>query len=188
MVSFTTIVLLATSSIASAASLQSRASSAVDSTMLYAYGATPDSGIGGVRLTYGDGTAYVGNNPPSNVSVASNITFSWDSSSNPVSISPNSSNVTWSDSRYFYINPEDSAFDSVQISSEAPSENYTDTGFIFYGNWLFWKSSTGDLQSKFYATPSGEDGVWTLKWNSDKTDDGESYPISLRSIAPADNK
>lgn len=55
MVSFTTIVLLATSSIASAASLQSRASSAVDSTMLYAYGATPDSGIGGVRLTYGDG-------------------------------------------------------------------------------------------------------------------------------------
>lgn len=96
--------------------------------------------------------------------------------------------MTWSDSRYFYINPEDSAFDSVQISSEAPSENYTDTGFIFYGNWLFWKSSTGDLQSKFYATPSGEDGVWTLKWNSDKTDDGESYPISLRSIAPADNK
>lgn len=54
--SFNTIVLLATSSIASAASLQPRLSNSIDSTMLWAYGATPDSGIGGVRLTYGDGS------------------------------------------------------------------------------------------------------------------------------------
>lgn len=131
------------------------------------------------------GTAFVGNNPPSNVSVASNITFAWDSSSQPVAISPNSSNVTWSDSRYFYINPEDDAFDSVQISNSTPSDGYTDTGFIFYGNWLFWKSSSGEMQSKFYATPSDEEGVWTLKWNSNKTDDGNSHAISLRSIAPS---
>ncbi|KAF4310329.1 Cytochrome P450 [Botryosphaeria dothidea] len=183
MVSINSLILLATSTIASAASLQPRAES-ISNRMLYAYGAQPDAGIGGVRLTYGDGTAFVGNRPPSNVSVASNITFSWDSSSSPVSISPNSSNTNFT-SGYFYINPTDSAFDSVQISSSAPSDNYTDTGFVFYGNWLFWKSDSGDLQSRFYATPSGEDGIWTLKWNSADSEDGSSVPISLRSIAPA---
>ncbi|KAH7031824.1 hypothetical protein B0J12DRAFT_312941 [Macrophomina phaseolina] len=186
MVSFASIILLATSSIASAASLQPRAAEAIQNRMLYAYGAQPDAGIGGVRLTYGDGTAFVGNRPPSNVSVASNITFSWDSSSQPIAISPNSTDANFA-SAYLYINPTDDAFDSVQLSSTAPSENYTDTGFVFYGNWLFWKSDSGALQSKFYATPSGEDGVWTLKWNSADSDDGSSVPISLRSIAPANN-
>ena len=55
MVSLINIVLLASTTIASAASLQPRLSSSIDTTMLWAYGATPDSGIGGVRLTYGDG-------------------------------------------------------------------------------------------------------------------------------------
>ncbi|OJD38658.1 cytochrome p450 protein [Diplodia corticola] len=189
MVSITSLVLLAASSIASAASvpLEARAA-AFDSKMVYAYGATPDAGIGGVRLTYGDGTAFVGNRPPSNVSVASNITFSWDSSSGPIGISPNSSNVTFGQSQYFYINPNGSAFDSVQISDSAPSDSYTDTGFVFYGNWLFWKSDAGKLESKFYATPSDENGVWTLKWNAGSSDDGTSVPISLRTIAPSENK
>lgn len=189
MVSITSIVLLATSSFAAAASvpLEVRAST-VSNSMLYAYGATPDAGIGGVRLTYGDGTAFVGNNPPSNVSVASNITFSHDTTSGPVQISPNSSDVSFNSTQYFFINTDDSAFDSVQISNSAPSDGYTDTGFVFYGNWLFWKSDSGDLQSKFYATPSGEDGVWTLKWNAAGSDDGTSVPISLRTQAPPDNK
>lgn len=54
MVSINSLILLATSTIASAASLQPRAES-ISNRMLYAYGAQPDAGIGGVRLTYGDG-------------------------------------------------------------------------------------------------------------------------------------
>ncbi|KAK7535779.1 uncharacterized protein J3D65DRAFT_388919 [Phyllosticta citribraziliensis] len=184
--SFTTIALLATAALVSAASLPlDRRASVKTDVMLHAYGTGTAGTIGGTPLIYADGNALIGQHAPSNASVVSNVTFSFNGSSAPIGVSPTTSNTTAPTSMSMYINTGSDSFDSVSLSDSSPGDNYTDTGFVFFGDWLMWVGSDGTLQSKFHAAPTGEDGSWSLKWNSASEEDSTGIPVSLRSIAPS---
>ncbi|QDS70755.1 hypothetical protein FKW77_003507 [Venturia effusa] len=65
-----------------------------------------------------------------------------------------------------------------------PSTSQSTTGFSWYGNLLFWKSATGVLSSKFYAEPTGTDGIWQVQWLANITSPGKSVPIAFKRDGP----
>lgn len=129
--------------------------------------------------------AYIGLAAPSNASIVSNVTFSESTSESSVWLidsAPNATNVT---GLAFGIDPATDAFNPVQYVN-TNSSSLTTSGFQFYGTVVFWVSSSDDWQSLFYATPTGQDGLWALKWNSNGTSDGSSIPVTLKSLGPGD--
>jgi len=135
------------------------------------------------ELTLYLGVAYIGLTAPENASVVSNVTFSEsgsDSSAWVINSAPAATNITGLD---FSIDPASDAFNSVQFTN-SNSSSLTTSGFMFYGTLVFWVSSSGDWLSLFYATETGQDNLWTLKWNSNQTSDDGSIPVTLNTQAP----
>lgn len=98
-----------------------------------------------------------------------------------INSAPSASNVT---GFAFGIDPASSAFDSVQFVNTNATSSFTTSGFMFYGSVVFWVSTSGDWESLFYATPTGQNDLWALKWNSNSTSDGSSFPITLKNQGP----
>lgn len=65
-----------------------------------------------------------------------------------------------------------------------PSDAQTTTGFTWYGNLLFWASSTGVLSSSFFAKPTGTEFLWQIQWLANASTAGDSVPIAFKRDTP----
>ncbi|KKY16845.1 putative cytochrome p450 [Phaeomoniella chlamydospora] len=182
-------LLLAQSPCSSALKLNAKSSAthlqARDSTetfSLYAYGSNNEgSVIGGARIFYADGKAYLGSGTPSSASVVTNITFTTSSENSTFEVEPKNSTASSVSGQLLYVNADDGAYDQVSFVS---SSNNSSSDFVLYGKVVILDSSSS-IQTKFYAWPSDDDSVWALKWNSDGETDTSSIPVSLRTVAPS---
>ncbi|KAI0899030.1 hypothetical protein F4806DRAFT_322590 [Annulohypoxylon nitens] len=149
---------------------------------LYAYG----DGIGGAQVfTTGDG-AFVGSASSSNSTEAAPVVFDV-GTDNALLGSPNATDTspTWSNLTF---NVPDTTASGHQVSFSNSTNSTTgrsSSGFLFYGQYLFHQSTGGDLKSEWYALPSGQDGVWSLNWNSTGDDTDGKVIVTLRAIAPS---
>lgn len=101
--------------------------------------------------------------------------------------SPNATDTspTWSNLTF---NVPDTTASGHQVSFSNSTNSTTgrsSSGFLFYGQYLFHQSTGGDLKSEWYALPSGQDGVWSLNWNSTGDDTDGKVIVTLRAIAPS---
>lgn len=138
------------------------------------------------------GYAYIGSQL-GNASVIANITcelvtvprsdsklmFTVSLSSTSVAIT--GSNSTSTSGKILVIDA--SSNDDVSFTSN-PSSSQASTGFTLFGSLLFWKSTAGQLQSSFYAAPTGTVGIWKVQWVSDPSSAGSSVTIALKKDAP----
>ncbi|KAI1211176.1 uncharacterized protein F4807DRAFT_419281 [Annulohypoxylon truncatum] len=149
---------------------------------LYAYG----DGIGGAQVfTTGQG-AFVGSASASNSTQAAPVLFDV-GTDNSLLGSPNTTDTTptWSNLTF---NVPDTITAGHQVSfsnSSTNSSGRSASGFIFYGQYLFHQASSGDLKSMWYALPSGQDGIWTLNWNSTGDTTEGQVIVTLRAVAPS---
>lgn len=73
----------------------------------------------------------------------------------------------------------------VVFTSESNS-TYSTSGWTRYGNTLAWGSSSGALETQFYATNDSQaDGVWALYWRDATTNVGDGVSVALRSSKPS---
>ncbi|KAF2141092.1 uncharacterized protein K452DRAFT_288471 [Aplosporella prunicola CBS 121167] len=175
--------LLLASSFALASPLEERA--VKSGVQLFAYGGGRDDSMGGLPVFYADGTAYIGQVVPSGASVVSNITMTWTSASEAAVINSNTTRVNWAATKYLFVDTADDAFEPLQIVATAPSDDYTNTGFVFYGSTLFRKADSGIFESLFYAKVTTQDGLYKLAWNAAENDDADAIPVGIRTTPPS---
>ncbi|KAL9084161.1 MAG: hypothetical protein Q9165_008209 [Trypethelium subeluteriae] len=149
---------------------------------LYGYG----TNISGLPLFYGDGVAYLGQNAPSSVSTAMNLTFLHPSTSNKSVIAdPLDSNTTDSTPPSLFINAVPNAVEPAGfITVDNTTNSTTETDFIIFGSALYFKNSSGPIQAQFYASPTDTDGTYVLKWNTNNIVESDSVPVTVKNIAP----
>ena len=73
------------------------------------------------------------------------------------------------------------------ITSTNATNSTTETQFILFGKALYYKSSSGTIESQFYAAPTDTDGTYTVLWNTDNSVQENSTPIILKNTAPPVN-
>lgn len=100
--------------------------------------------------------------------------------------SPNATDTapTWSN---LTLSVPDATSSSHQVSFTNSTNNGTgvsSSGFVFYGQYLFHQAD-GALQSEWYVLPSGQDGIWTLNWNSTGDDTDGQVIVTLRAVGPS---
>lgn len=84
-----------------------------------------------------------------------------------------------------WLDTDAAAYNPVFLNSSAPSDSYTNSGFTWFGKYLFWTNSTGVMQSNWYASlVPGQTDVYVLKWNAANVDDGNGTAVSLKSEGP----
>ncbi|KAI0835051.1 hypothetical protein F5Y06DRAFT_277263 [Hypoxylon sp. FL0890] len=150
---------------------------------LYAYG----DGIGGAAIfTTGDG-AFIGNASQVNNSQAAPAQFEVDTD-NSLLANPNTtasdSSPTWSNLT-FYVPDNTTSSHQVEFTNSTSGVNKSVSAFVFYGQFLLHKTTSGDLQTLWYALPTDTDGVWSLNWNSTGDDTEGQVVVSLTSTAPS---
>ncbi|KAF2160970.1 hypothetical protein M409DRAFT_59494 [Zasmidium cellare ATCC 36951] len=154
---------------------------AADGARYYGYG----SGIKGLPLLYADGVAYIGNLPPPDTVVATNVTLSQGVSDGSFTASPTNQSVSssgnWTSPK-LVINNNSGAFAAAEFEAN-PNTTVTSTGFDNWGTMLVWISDSGDITTKWYADPVDDD-LWVLKWNVDNTASDTATPVVLKSQAP----
>jgi len=82
-----------------------------------------------------------------------------------------------------FIDQSAGAFVSAGFVS-ASNSSVTTTGFTMFGTLLTWEGTDGILESKWYAEPTGQLGLYYLKWNVDNVIDENATPIALKNLAP----
>ncbi|KAI1473145.1 uncharacterized protein F4812DRAFT_454961 [Daldinia caldariorum] len=149
---------------------------------LFAYG----DGIGGAPLfTTGDG-AFIGTATHSNDSQAAQVEFIANSDNSLVA-NPNTTaanDPTWSNLTFSVPNTTSSSH-QVGFSNSTSDDNRSGSGFVFYGDFLLHKETSGDLQSMWYAVPSGQDNIWTLNWNYTDDDTDGKVLVTLKTTPPS---
>ncbi|KAK5113712.1 hypothetical protein LTR85_010729 [Meristemomyces frigidus] len=119
----------------------------------YAYA----SNISGLSLSYGDGIAYIGNVRPTDVSVATNVTFS-EVNDQLIATSSDTTLTSNGTTPRLFIDQSVAAFVSAGFTT-ATNTSVTTTGFDMFGTLLVWASSAGELESKWYAAPTRQEGL-----------------------------
>ena len=102
----------------------------------------------------------------------------------------NTADVAWNgtagnttDVGTFYI--VDTGYAAVGfLNSTTTVTNATTIGFSLFGGQVVYISDS-NLEAQFWAQATGEDGVWSLMWNSDGTSQDGAVPVSLKTTAPA---
>ncbi|KAI1801331.1 hypothetical protein F4811DRAFT_534885 [Daldinia bambusicola] len=149
---------------------------------LFAYG----DGIGGAPVfTTGYG-AYIGTATHSDDSEAAQVEFMASSDSSLVA-NPNTTTAnepTWSNLT-FNVPDTTSSSHQVAFTNSTSDVNRSGSGFVFYGDFLLHKNNTGDLQSMWYAVPSGQDHIWTLNWNYADDDTEGKVLVTLKATPPS---
>lgn len=80
-----------------------------------------------------------------------------------------------------YIDTSNGGFNTVGFTDSASSNSTaTTSGFLIFGSLLMWKSSEGQVQSKWYASPTDVKDVYVLKWNVDNIATESATPIVLK--------
>ena len=89
----------------------------------------------------------------------------------------------------FYIIDSGSTYAAVGfVSSNTASTatngtNFTTVGFSLFGGQVVYTDGT-TLESQFWAKTTAIDGVWSLMWNSDGSNQANSVPVTVKTIAP----
>ncbi|KAJ5802350.1 uncharacterized protein N7503_004800 [Penicillium pulvis] len=172
--------LLALSSFAAAAGVESRSSSS-ESYSLYAYG----DGVGGLPLYYSEGNAVVGKNAPAN---ATEVTFSPSSSGGSMVGNPANSTSTkssFSDQELFVPSSDSTSTQVGFTSNSTATDDEVTNKFVWYGHFLLVEEESGEYTSLFYVKKTSNEDVYSLQWNVTDEDDGEFISVSMRSIAPS---
>lgn len=88
----------------------------------------------------------------------------------------------WTTPRLF-IDQSANAFVSAGFTT-ATNTSVTTMGFTMFGTLVVWESSAGDLESKWFATQTEEQGLWILKWNVDTVIEDSAVPVALKNLPP----
>ena len=72
----------------------------------------------------------------------------------------------------------------VSFVSNTSSGDVVTSGFFFYGHVAMLSTSSGDLESVFFAQDTDTDGLWKLMWNVTATDDS-IVPLTLKNTPPS---
>ncbi|KAF2088711.1 hypothetical protein K490DRAFT_63925 [Saccharata proteae CBS 121410] len=127
--------------------------------------------------------AYIGNTPPSNASVSTNVTITL-STSSPVGVPPLNSTLTWPTINYLFIHPYSSADLPEPIAISSPVDNHADSGYLYYGKFIFRRDAECALSSNFVAEPvAGQEGTYQLRRN-DGEPETDSVPVALKTMPP----
>ncbi|GKT95338.1 cytochrome P450 protein [Colletotrichum tofieldiae] len=71
------------------------------------------------------------------------------------------------------------------VSSNSTSSDRQTSGFMFYGTFIFVESSSGAMESLWYATPSSIDGIYSLKWNETGDSSTDKIILTLKKTPPS---
>lgn len=84
-----------------------------------------------------------------------------------------------------YIDTRKGSFSDVGFTSSS-NTTYTTTGFKFWGRQLLWIGTSEDdsVGRSFWAAPRGDDGIWSLLWNSDNDASDVAVPVVLKRQPP----
>ena len=99
-------------------------------------------------------------------------------------VASNSSSISNSTSLTLFV---DSTSGSITPASFNASSGYTSTGFLLYGSAIARTNVKGMLETNFVATPTDNEGVYALAYNSGAllTDETEAINIMLKTTPPA---
>ncbi|KAI0595723.1 hypothetical protein F4775DRAFT_568041 [Biscogniauxia sp. FL1348] len=178
--SFQTVLLAASTVMAANPALMARAPTG--SFNLFAYG----SDLGGAPVIYDGETVYVGFPSLFNSTEAAPVLF--DLSDNVLTGSPNTttnSSPSWSNVTLFIPSTTSSSHAVGFISGSSSNSSILTSGFMFYGQDVLHKSSSGSLETEWYAVPTGTEHIWTLEWNITSDAVNGTVPVSLRSAKPS---
>ncbi|KAH9889739.1 hypothetical protein F4778DRAFT_388989 [Xylariomycetidae sp. FL2044] len=151
---------------------------------LYAYG----SGIGGASIFSTGDMAYIGN-PDSLGNDNAAVAIFTASADGSLIASPNTTasgtTPSWSNGT-FYIPGTTSASHRIGFTNSTATEDMDTTGFMFYGKVALHKSTSGDLETLWYAVPTDADDVWALNWNTTGDEEsGDKILVTLKTTAPS---
>ncbi|KAI1847861.1 hypothetical protein JX265_013903 [Neoarthrinium moseri] len=151
---------------------------------LYAYG----EGFGGLSVFYWNGLAYLGDASLANDTEAAAVLCKSSSDSTsmvgiPVT-TPGQATPSWSGVTYYIPSDTATTHQTGFVSGEATTEDLT-TGFVFYGNTAAWATSSGKLQTKWFATPYENTNIWLLNWNPSTDSSDNKVQVTLRSVTPS---
>jgi hypothetical protein len=88
--------------------------------------------------------------------------------------------TSWTTTR-LWIDDSDGAFISAGFT-EASNTTATTTGFVMFGTTLMWEGDSG-IESKWFGAPTGQEGLWFLKWNVENAIETNVVPIVLKDRA-----
>jgi hypothetical protein len=101
------------------------------------------------------------------------------SSTQLIIVSANNSNVV---GQALHINP--TANGPVQFDN---SSSGTSTGFNFFGDTVFWVSSSGSWESSFFAKPADASGSFQIVWYANPSSGDNVLPIKLQRTPPGNH-
>jgi hypothetical protein len=67
------------------------------------------------------------------------------------------------------------------------SSSGTTTGFDFYGEVVFWVSSSGAWESSFFAKPEGTSDSWQIVWDANPSTGDNVLPVALKKTPPGNH-
>ncbi|CRG86508.1 hypothetical protein PISL3812_03514 [Talaromyces islandicus] len=161
-----------------------------DTFTLYAYG----SNISGSEVFYCQGIAKIGAVSHAHSSNVSNVYFYEEHgtfianpnvTSTTARIAASESNTSWAGLKLYIPN---TSGQPLGFTAGNSSGEITTGDWHFYGEYAFIENSAGQLESRFFAQPTDNDGVYNILWNlSDQAQlaSPEVESISIRTIAPA---
>ncbi|KAJ5772237.1 hypothetical protein N7520_002766 [Penicillium odoratum] len=141
---------------------------------LLAYDVTDD----GIKLFYSDGLAYAGDSSLWTYgSVTTDVTFKLTDSK--LVTTATTSGVTLDSDTLLYIRPTADKVLPVGFTGndyDTPSDASTDS-FLFYGTYLMWEESDGNIADVFRLKESNVSGIYEVYWDTSSLDlDGYYYP------------
>ncbi|WYZ45664.1 hypothetical protein EsH8_VIII_000980 [Colletotrichum jinshuiense] len=154
---------------------------------VYAYG----TGVGGLSMfSAGGSDAYFGDHTKFNDSNAAPVIFTptddnvWLGAPNTTALNTTSP-PTWSNLTFSVPGTGSSEHNVGFLDSNSTSSDRQSSGFTFYGTFIFVESSTGGMESLWYATPSSIDGIYSLKWNETGDSTDEKIVLTLKKSPPS---
>jgi hypothetical protein len=97
-------------------------------------------------------------------------------------------NSTWSNLK-LNVPVDDESSNSVNFTQNDVSDQAAGE-WRFYGPYVLFQTSSGQLISHFFAKPATTAGLFDLVWNlsqAEQADDPETKPVALRNIAPTED-
>ena len=87
--------------------------------------------------------------------------------------------------RVFYIVNSDSAYEpcGFKAPNDTIPDNASTTGFFLFGKQAFW-SDGSSYEAQFWAKATGETDLYTLNWNTAGTEQTDSVPVTVKTVAP----
>ncbi|PWY85016.1 hypothetical protein BO70DRAFT_424331 [Aspergillus heteromorphus CBS 117.55] len=144
---------------------------------LYAWGVAAS----GLKFFYSDGLAYAGDSSlwPYG-SVTTDVDFH--RVDDVLVTTATTTGITLDSDTLFYIRPVDDEVLPVGYTGNgiATPDDAVTTGFLFYGSYLMWEESSGQLADVFRLKETNVTGVYQVYWDQSSLDlSGYSFPSVL---------